>query len=150
MTAYADLYAEDEAETEPSGGSAIFREFIPRTELELAKKYMALGSLEQKIKNYDRAIKHYDQALEILSRIGEKQTRIYALLLHLKSISEFRLGKFCNAKIDIGEAIAIYQILGDLDSALHAEENTLPEFTDACNFLTLRLLDPPRAPIPQD
>ncbi|EPG76505.1 tetratricopeptide repeat protein [Leptospira fainei serovar Hurstbridge str. BUT 6] len=118
---------------EASKGSGIFQEFIPGTELELAKKYMALGSLEQKIKKYDKAIKYYDQALEILSRIGERQTQIYALVLYLKSISEFRLGRFCKAKVDVIEAITIYQILGDLDTALHVEENALPEFTNACN-----------------
>ncbi|EQA43798.1 tetratricopeptide repeat protein [Leptospira broomii serovar Hurstbridge str. 5399] len=134
MIAYIDLYAE--AELEASKGSEIFYEYIPGTDLELAKKYMALGSLEQKIKKYDRAIKYYDQALEILSRIGEKHTGIYALLLYLKSISEFRLGRFCNAKMNVREAIVIYQMLGDLDSALHAEKHALPEFTNACNSLT--------------
>ncbi|EQA51643.1 hypothetical protein LEP1GSC052_0573 [Leptospira kmetyi serovar Malaysia str. Bejo-Iso9] len=66
--------------------------------------------------------------------MGEKESSGYALVLYLKSISEFRQGKSCQALENIKNVISIYQKIGDIDSALNAEEEAYKKYQEACSI----------------
>ncbi|PJZ68950.1 hypothetical protein CH373_07890 [Leptospira perolatii] len=111
-----------------------FRNHTPESEIQLANKLTALGSLKQKVRDYETAIDYYNQSLEVHSKMGEKGSSTYALTLYLKSISEFRLGRSCQALESIKEVIQVYQKLGNLDSAIQAEEEGLRKYQEACTL----------------
>ncbi|TGK34876.1 tetratricopeptide repeat protein [Leptospira gomenensis] len=108
--------------------------FTPENEIQLANKLSALGSLKQKVREYDSAIQLYNQSLTVREKMGEKVSSGYALVLYLKSISEFRQGKSCQALENIKNVISIYQKIGDIDSALNAEEEALKKYQEACSI----------------
>ncbi|PJZ68304.1 hypothetical protein CH373_04770 [Leptospira perolatii] len=104
---------------------AIHHAFAKRSvfsERDQAVHYGVLGNIYQKSGNYLEAIAQYDKSLHIKIRIGEKYTKSFALILHLKSISLERLGRFCDAFHSIHEAIRIYQAIEDWQSATLAEQ----------------------------
>ncbi|TGK55259.1 tetratricopeptide repeat protein [Leptospira wolffii] len=111
------------------------KSYAPETDVQLANKLTALGSLKQKTRDYEGAISFYDQSLALRTKMGDKESQGYALVLYLKSISEFRLGKSCQALENIKEVIQVYQKIGDLDSALHAEEEGLKKYQEACGLV---------------
>ncbi|MGJ4788779.1 tetratricopeptide repeat protein [Leptospira koniambonensis] len=124
------IYAEPETNVIESS----LKNYTPETDAQLANKLTALGSLKQKTRDYEGAIAFYDQSLAVRTKIGDKESSGYALVLYLKSISEFRLGKSCQALENIKEVIHVYQKIGDLDSALHAEEEGLKKYQEACGL----------------
>ncbi|EMP08691.1 tetratricopeptide repeat protein, partial [Leptospira interrogans serovar Pyrogenes str. 200701872] len=101
---------------------------------QLANKLSALGTLKQKVRDYHSAIDLYNQSLHVREKMGEKESSGYALVLYLKSISEFRQGKYCPALENIKNVISIYQKIGDIDSALNAEEEAYKKYQEACSI----------------
>lgn len=87
--------------------------FTPQNETQLANKLSALGTLKQKVRDYHSAIDLYNQSLHVREKMGEKESSGYALVLYLKSISEFRQGKYCPALENIKNVISIYQKIGE-------------------------------------
>ncbi|TGJ99992.1 tetratricopeptide repeat protein [Leptospira langatensis] len=122
------------AESDTASIESSLTNYTPESEIQLANKLTALGSLKQKTRDYEGAIGFYDQSLAVRSKMGDKESKGYALVLYLKSISEFRLGKSCQAVENIKEVIQVYQKIGDLDSAMHAEEEGLKKYQEACSL----------------
>ncbi|AOP34687.1 hypothetical protein A0128_12990 [Leptospira tipperaryensis] len=110
--------------------------FTPENEIQLANKLSALGSLKQKVRDYSSAIELYNQSLTVREKMGERESSGYALVLYLKSISEFRQGKSCQALENIKSVISIYQKIGDIDAALNAEEEAYKKYQEACSIHT--------------
>lgn len=122
------------AEPETSVVEASLTNYTPESEIQLANKLTALGSLKQKTRDYESAISFYNQSLAVRTKLGDTESQGFALVLYLKSISEFRLGRSCQALENIKEVIQIYQKMGDLDSALQAEEEGLKKYQEACSL----------------
>lgn len=108
--------------------------FTPENEIQLANKLSALGSLKQKVRDYNSAIELYNKSLTVREKMGERESSGYALVLYLKSISEFRQGKSCQALENIKNVISIYQKIGDIDAALNAEEEAYKKYQEACSI----------------
>lgn len=105
--------------------------YSPENLKQLATKLSTLGAIKQKFRDYKTAIRFYDQSLSIQDRLGEKESKEYALTLYLKSIAEFRIGKTCQAVVSIQSVIEIYRFLGDMDSAIQAEDS-LKKYSGFC------------------
>ncbi|WP_429945554.1 tetratricopeptide repeat protein [Leptospira stimsonii] len=105
--------------------------YSPENLKQLATKLSTLGAIKQKFRDYKTAISFYDQSLSIQDRLGEKESKEYALTLYLKSIAEFRIGKTCQAVTSIQSVIEIYRFLGDMDSAIQAEDS-LKKYSGFC------------------
>ncbi|PJZ53918.1 hypothetical protein CH380_07900 [Leptospira adleri] len=97
--------------------------YSPEDPKKLAAKLSTLGAIKQKFRDYKTAILFYEQSLAIQDRLGENKSREYALTLYLKSIAEFRIGQTCRAVVSIQSVIEIYHFLGDVDSAIQAEDS---------------------------
>ncbi|EMY77707.1 tetratricopeptide repeat protein [Leptospira weilii serovar Ranarum str. ICFT] len=130
LSIFTGLYATPEAEKVADE----LNRFTPENEIQLANKLSALGSLKQKVRDYGSAIDLYDQSLIVREKMGEKESSGYALVLYLKSISEFRQGKSCQALENIKNVISIYQKIGDIDSALNAEEEAYKKYQESCSI----------------
>ncbi|WP_429947257.1 tetratricopeptide repeat protein [Leptospira stimsonii] len=105
--------------------------YSPENLKQLATKLSTLGAIKQKFRDHKTAIRFYDQSLSIQDRLGEKKSKEYALTLYLKSIAEFRIGKTCQAVVSIQSVIEIYRFLGDMDSAIQAEDS-LKKYSGFC------------------
>ncbi|EKO14517.1 MULTISPECIES: tetratricopeptide repeat protein [Leptospira] len=130
LSIFTGLYATSEAERVEEE----LNKFTPQNEIQLANKLSALGTLKQKVRDYHSAIDLYNQSLHVREKMGEKESSGYALVLYLKSISEFRQGKYCSALENIKNVISIYQKIGDIDSALNAEEEAYKRYQEACSI----------------
>lgn len=105
--------------------------YSPENLKQFAVKLSTLGAIKQKFRDYKTAILFYEQSLAIQERLGEKKSKEYALTLYLKSIAEFRIGQTCRAVTSIQSVIEIYHFLGEVDSAIQAEDS-LKKYSSFC------------------
>ncbi|MBM9500374.1 tetratricopeptide repeat protein [Leptospira sp. 201903071] len=105
--------------------------YSPENLKQSAIRLRTLGAIKHKLRDYKTAIRFYEQSLKIQDRLGEREDKEYALTLYLKSIAQFRIGQNCQAVISVRTVIEIYRLLGDIDSAIQAEDS-LKKYSSFC------------------